>query len=185
MDETSGSTAIDGSGNGNNGTLTDIAFVSPGYNGTGGAYSFNGTSSKVIVRNSASLNPGSQDISITVHVNFTVLPGAVGDYDIVRKAGATYYKVEIAGTGQAACYFKGSVLGQLIFGPALNDGAWHTITCTKRSNSVTGTVDGQTASKSVMVGTITSGTKVVFSGKTTGTADLYRGRMDDVSITVG
>jgi hypothetical protein len=185
MDETSGTIAIDSSGHGNNGTLTNVAFVSPGYNGTGGAYSFNGTSSKVIVRNSASLNPGGQDISITVHVNFTVLPGSVGDYDIVRKAGPTSYKIEIAGTCQAACYFKGSTLGKLIFGPALNNGSWHTITCTKSSSSITGIVDGQSTSRSVTVGSISSGTKLVFGAKNMTTGDMYNGRMDEVSIAIG
>ena len=74
MDETSGTTAIDSSGNSNNGSLTGITFTSPGFDGTGGAYSFNGTSSKVLVPDSASLNPGSADVSITVHVKFTVKP---------------------------------------------------------------------------------------------------------------
>lgn len=187
MDETSGTTAYDNSGSGNNGALTDVTFVSPGFGGSGGAYSFNGTSSKVKVPNSTSLNPGSQDFTITVHVNFTALPGSVGDYDVVRKAASgTFYKIEISGKGQAVCLFKGTITkGKVAFGPALNDGSWHTITCTKASGSVTSTVDGQASSHAFTMGSISNSSPLMLSGKKTGTDDLYHGVMDEVSIDIG
>jgi hypothetical protein len=191
MDETSGSTAVDSSGQNNNGSLINVTFVSPGFDGTGGAYSFNGTSSQVSVPSSASLNPGTQAIDVTLHVKFTRLPGSVGDYDLVRKTGSgTFYKVEIGPKGQAVCLFKGtSGKGKVVFGPALNDGNWHTITCTRTGPSgqevVTAIVDGQSLAKSVIVGSISGKTPLIMSGQKTGTQDLYNGVMDEVSIAIG
>lgn len=192
MDETSGTTAYDSSGHNNDGSLTHITFVSPGFDGTGGAYSFDGTSSQVRVPSSASLNPGTQAITVTVHVKFTLLPGSVGDYDLVRKTGSgTFYKIEIGPKGQAVCLFKGTTgKGRVVFGPALNDGSWHTITCTRtwpstQGEVVTAIVDGQSSGKAASVGSISGPTPLVLSGKKTGTQDLYNGVMDEVSIAVG
>ena len=101
MDESSGQ-MVDSSGSGNVGTLRNITRVSPGYNGGGRAYSFNGSNSRVIIQNSSSLNPGSKTITITAHVKFTSRPSAsVGDYDLVRK-GSGIYKMEILGSGQGS-----------------------------------------------------------------------------------
>jgi hypothetical protein len=188
MDETSGITAIDASGNGNDGAYTDITYVSPGFDGSGGAYSFNGTSSKVLVPDASSLDPGTQDVSITVHVKFTVVPPAsVGDYDLVRKGTSNYYKVEIAGTGKARCQFHGTSNGAgLVLGSNLADGAWHTIVCTKTATSITGVVDGTiTKTKTVTIGSISNAVALSLGGKSKGSDDLYRGVMDEVSVTIG
>ena len=188
MDETSGTTATDSSSNHNDGTLHDVSFVTPGYNGSGGAYSFNGTSSKVLVANSSSLSPGSKDISISVNVNFTQNPSStVGDYDVVRKGSSTqFYKIEILGSGKAFCSFHGSSNnGHVTLAPVLNDGKWHKITCKKTSSSISGTIDGKTTTKSVTIGSISNTSSLVFSGKASGSGDLYNGLMDEVSITVG
>jgi hypothetical protein len=187
MDETSGTTAFDSSGNGNNGALTAVSFVSPGFDGTGGAYSFNGTSSKVLIPNSASLNPGTSNVSVTVHVEFTVIPPGSGDYDLLRKGKSIYYKIEIATSGQARCQFHGSTDGRgLVFGPNLADGRWHTITCMKTSTGITGVVDGTyTKSKTVTIGSITNTVALSLGGKAEGNEDQYRGVMDEVNIAVG
>lgn len=188
MDERSGGIASDDSGNANDGMLKDIAFVSPGDDGTPGAYGFNGTSSKVLVPNAASLNPGADNITVEVHVSFTVIPPAkVGDYDLMRKGTSNYYKVEIVGNGRARCQFHGTRSGAgLVFGPVLADGRWHTISCTKTATLIRGTVDGTaSATKNVAVGTITNSVPLSLGGKADGTQDLYNGSMDEVSITIG
>jgi hypothetical protein len=188
MDETSGTTAVDSSGNRNNGSNTNITYVTPGFNGSGGAYSYNGTTSKVIVPNAASLNPGTQNVSITIHVKFTVVPPpSVGDYDLVRKGTSNYYKVEITDTGKTRCQFHGTTNGAgVVFGPNLADGAWHTIVCTKTATSITGVVDGTfTKTKNITIGSITNSVALSLGCKSSGNDDLYRGLMDEVSITVG
>jgi hypothetical protein len=186
MDESSGQ-MIDSSGSGNHGTLQNVTRVSPGFNGSGRAYSFNGTSSRVVVPNTSSLNPGSQNLTITAHVNFTVVPPAsVGDYDLVRKQKVTgIYKMEILGTGQAFCKFKGTAGSVAVkAGPNLADGQWHTIVCRKTSSGATLTVDGASFSKSGSVGSISSTVALVLGGKPT-SGDWYKGVMDEVSIVTG
>lgn len=186
MDETSGTTASDASGLGNNGVDSHIIFVTPGFDGTGGAYSFNG-SSQVVTSNSPSLNPGIADIALTAHVNTSVLPGAVGDYDLIRKKkSAQIYKMEIIKTGQGYCQFKGTVANGVVKGgPNLVDGQWHTIVCTKTATQISLTVDGVTiATKTVTVGSISNTIGVYLGRKPDGT-DAYTGLMDEVSITIG
>ena len=82
MDETSGSTMNDSSGNNNNGSLTAVTLGLPGVSGT--AYGFNGTTSKAKVDSNSSLNPGGADILLTAHVKFTG-PFLDDSYDIIRK----------------------------------------------------------------------------------------------------
>lgn len=186
MDESSGQ-MIDSSGSGNHGTLQNVTRVTPGFNGSGRAYSFNGSSSRVSVPNSSSLNPGSQNITITAHVKFSSKPSAsVGDYDLVRKQKPNaVYKMEILGTGKAFCKFKGTGGNVAITaGPVLADNQWHTIVCRKTASQVTLTVDGSSFTKNGSAGSI-SNTIGVTLGSKPSPADQYKGVMDEVSIVVG
>ncbi len=182
MDESSGN-MIDSSGSGNHGTLQNITRVSPGYNGSGRAYRFNGSSSRVIVDNASSLNPGSKTITITAHVKFDSRPPAsVGDYDLVRK-GSGVYKMEILGSGQGYCHFSGSNGRQTIkAGPDLSDGRWHTLVCKKTSTGISLSVDGSTFSRSGNVGSITNPGPLVLGGKPSSSEDRYDGVLDEVRI---
>ena len=60
MDEQSGTTGFDSSGNGLNGTLTNVTLGLPGSSGAAGdyAFGFNGHSSKMIVPTSVDLVAG-------------------------------------------------------------------------------------------------------------------------------
>jgi hypothetical protein len=82
MDETSGSSMGDASGHGNVGTLKHIALGVPGFNGSRG-YGFDGKSSVILVPNKASLNAGTADLVVKVHVAFSKVPA--DDYDLIRK----------------------------------------------------------------------------------------------------
>jgi Concanavalin A-like lectin/glucanases superfamily len=185
MDEASGRMR-DASGSGNDGTLQNVARVSPGFNGHGRAYRFNGTNSRVIVPDAPSLDPGARNITVTVHVKTSGSPPpSVGDYDLIRK-GSGIYKMEIFGTGQGFCQFQGTG-GRMILkaGPNLADGRWHTITCRKTSSHIQLTVDGATWSKTGAAGPIASGAPLVLGGKPNGSGDWFRGVMDQVSIAFG
>jgi Concanavalin A-like lectin/glucanases superfamily len=172
------------------GTTTAITSV-PGTSGNG--YSFNGTSSIVVVRGDvADLNPGDANFSFTVHVRFSEVPA--GTYDLVRKGTSTtpggYYKAEIVGAaGPAArvgCHFKGSAGGgKRVAGGNLADGVWHTITCTRTATRIYTTIDGVAASKKVTAGTIANTSSLIIGAKTTSGGDRYKGDMDEVSISVG
>jgi hypothetical protein len=184
MDETSGTTMADSSGNGNNGTLHKVTLGVAGYVGT--AYAFNGQSSYVSVPNSTSLNPGSANIDISFALNTTSLP-SVGDYDLVRKGTfqVQEYKIELLQSGQISCVFRGSndhfnATG----GSGLNDGSWHHIQCIKTSSQVQLVIDGNVVkTTNGTVGSI-SNTYAANIGAYPG-SDWYKGKLDDVSIAIG
>ena len=186
MDETSGTTAMDATGNGHDGVDTNIVFVSPGYDGTGGAYAFNGAS-RVVIPDAPSLNPGSQDITLVAHVKTSTLPGSVGDYDLIRKkAAAQVYKMEILGTGTGYCQFKGTVASAAVKGgPNIVDGRWHTIVCTKTSSQVQLSVDGVVVATKVRTAGSISPPIALYLGRQPNGSDAYTGVMDEVSIVIG
>src|SRR5688572_23563268 len=181
MDESSGQ-MVDSSSSNNDGTLSNVTRVTPGYGGSSRAYSFNGSSSKVTVPNDSSLNPGSQNVTIKAHVKFSSRPSSsVGDYDLVRKQSnsAGTYKMEILLNGRAFCRFSGTNGGtNITAGPDLSDNRWHTITCRKTSSSIILTVDGSSFSKRVNVGSISSSIALYLGAKPPG-ADWYKGIMDE------
>jgi hypothetical protein len=186
MDETSGTTMVDASGHGNDGTLHDVTLGvggDPRFSGT--AYGFNGTSSYVVVPSSASLNPGSATLQIAFSMKTTTVPAA-GDYDLIRKGSSPSqeYKVELQPNGQVSCAFKGSAHYSVIqAGPDLHDGAWHRVICAKRPSTIAVTIDGATSKKSVKIGSISNTSRVVIGAHPN--SDYYKGTLDEVSITVG
>ena len=185
------SSMIDSSGHGNNGTTKNITSAA-GFFGKG--YHFNGSSSMVTVKSSNSLNPGSANIRLTVHVKFSKVPSkSVGDYDLIRKGLSSTsggdYKMEIfpnsdRSQAQAFCLFRGSSnTGLLHKGPNLADGKWHTISCYKTATSIQLTVDGTTFTKSVKIGSISNTAPLTLGAKSTG-GDWYLGDMDEVSVVI-
>jgi hypothetical protein len=186
-----GSNAQDSVGS-NNGTAQNVTF-----DGTSAFFGGASVNSRITVPYSATLSPGSQNVSATAEINTTAMPGTNSlDFDILRSArSGPYYKIELFpknGVGVALCFFKGSLNHkQLTGGPKLNDGAWHTITCTKTSNQITLTVDGVTVkSVTIQIGAITHKTGMPFalgykplSG--TGAEDYYIGRLRNASVNIG
>ncbi|MGZ4532438.1 MAG: LamG-like jellyroll fold domain-containing protein [Mycobacteriaceae bacterium] len=189
MDELTGTTMTDSSGYGNNGTLSNVALGLPGASGAPDdfAYGFNGSSSHVRVANPVSLAPGSADITITMTVKTSVMPGTGNaDFDMVVKGG---YKVEIypnAGIAQLRCKFNGSG-GRVVLRSSnvnLADGSWHVIQCSKTAGQVSLSIDGAVKSQNITIGTIKAG-KDLFIGQGTDANDHYNGVLDDVNIVVG
>src|SRR5580765_5630526 len=133
LDETSGKTAFDGSGNGNNGAISGpVTLGVAGHLNT--AYSFvpKGT---VIVPNASDLVPGTATITISYWLKATTLPccNAI-DYDMFTKGDGSskggQIKIEVQENGQGSCMFRGSGgKKQLQAGPNVVDGNWHQVTC--------------------------------------------------------
>jgi Concanavalin A-like lectin/glucanases superfamily len=184
MNETSGTTMVDSSGHGHNGTLHSVTLGASGFSGK--AYSFNGTSSYVSVPNSAGLNPGSANITISFYLSTTSLPKS-GDYDLVRKGAypAQNYKVELLPSGQIMCTFQGSSSRHnATGGSGLNNGAWHHIQCIKTASQIQTVIDGTVrATTNATVGSI-SNTSAADIGAHPG-SDWTKGKLDEVSITIG
>ena len=186
MDETSGALMHDAAGK-NDGTLFHVTVGLPGSTGT--AYGFNGSNSYVSVPSANDLNPGTANITLTVHLKTTAVPPpAPADYDLIRKG--TYaptiseYKMEFQHTGQVSCGFEGSAgYSELIAGPRLNDGHWHKVQCIKAPTAIQLVVDGKTYTQSANVGLITNTAPVVIGARPDG--DHYSGALDEVSIQIG
>ena len=68
----------DNSGNANDGTTFNIVT-------SGAGYFFDGATSKAVVPDSPTLNPGSADFSFSVQVQTSIVPDIGKDYDLVRK----------------------------------------------------------------------------------------------------
>jgi hypothetical protein len=185
MDETSGSTMHDAVGD-HDGTIHSVQLGVPGFRGT--AFGFNGNNSYVSVPSSNDLNPGSADLTLTIHMKTTTAP-ASPDWDLMRKgvyatAGGEW-KVEYQPSGQASCGFKGSSsYSELIAGPSLKDGNWHTVQCVKTASAIKLVVDGQTFTKSGGVGTISNAEPIVI-GSHAGSAEFFNGSLDEASIQIG
>lgn len=187
MNEAKGSTVmVDSSGNSNNGTLHNVTAGASGKVGT--AYSFGGSAVKsyVEVPASPSLNPGAAKINISVWFNTTSLPTS-GDYDLVRKGDypGQEYKIELLQGGIINCEFLGASAHVVLHGGSgLADGKWHHINCIAGPTGETLQLGGKAvASSATVVGSI-SNTVPVEIGAHPG-SDWYKGRLDEVQITVG
>jgi Concanavalin A-like lectin/glucanases superfamily len=186
MDETSGTTMADSSGNGNNGTLHNVTLGAAGKYGK--SYTFGGSKAKsyVEVPNAASLNPGSANITISFWLRTFSLPTS-GDFDLVRKGvfTAPEYKVELLQSGQIQCTFRGTTSNHnATGGSGLNNGAWHHVQCVKTGTQIETVIDGTVvATTNATVGSITN-TSAVEIGAYPG-SDWYKGKLDEMSITIG
>jgi hypothetical protein len=188
FDETSGTTAFDSSGNGNDGTAENVVM-------TGSGYEFNGTSSKVLVPTSDSLNPGTDVFSFSVTFRSSVAPGQGLDYDLMRKGLTTTsggeYKVEILqanGKSRALCVVKDSAKKalQIRGNTDLADGRVHTITCSRTATGLTVIVDGLAPrTKSGATGSISNSAPVSLGAKAEGGpgADWFNGELFEASVS--
>jgi hypothetical protein len=187
MDEPSGSSTMVDSAGQNNGTPNSVTLGQPSISGF--AYGFDGSSSYASAPSAASMNPGSANFSFTILLQTTgTPPPPPEDWDLSRKGDFTTpggeYKMEFQHSGQASCGFKGSTsYAELVAGPALNDGHWHTITCVKTSSDIELIVDGQTFATAATVGSISDSAPVVI-GSHPG-ADWYQGSLDEATISIG
>ncbi len=190
MNEASGSgQMLDESGNGNNGTPTDVTQ-------TGSTYVFNGSTSHVLVPDADSLDPQANDITLTarVMVNGTSLDD--DSYDVVRKGFVTTeggdYKMEIKRIkadptiGRLHCFFRGTQAS--VYKVAYRDivdGKWHTLQCVKTSTSVVAKVDGRSYTKTGSAGSIANASGVMVGAKQANPFDdVFDGSMDFVSIDI-
>lgn len=194
MDNDFGTTMTDSSGNGNDGTTYNVVTSGSGYN-------FDGGTSKVIVPDSPTLNPGAADFSFSVDVQFNDIPPQGSDYDLLRKGLRTEvggdYKIEIvygAGLAKAQCKVIDS-LGHAagLRGTAnLADNLHHTITCKKTANAVIMIVDGGRARKrSAVLGTISNTAPLTIGVREPNSpendlklGDWYKGLMRSATISV-
>lgn len=177
------STFHDTSGNGNTGHIGAGMSLSGSYSRFSGRG--NGT-----VPSSSTLNPGRRDFRWATKVMRTggyaapnlVQKGEYGDHP------ASQYKMEYH-DGTATCRVIGSN-GHRTVGLRvnLNDGFWHTISCTKHAFTLTINVDGRVLSHGgANVGSITNDKPLTIGGKAScpsGNCDRLTGYMDWVTVSL-
>jgi len=189
LDERSGSIAHDATGHGYDGAIKNMKLGVAGV--VGSAFEFNGTSSRILVNDAPGLRAGDLDIVATLRVSFTTVPSE--DYDLIRKGLSSSsggdWKMEIirsSGKAVAYCYWKGSKASKgKSGGPSLADGKWHTITCEKHATQVALVVDGQRYTSTTTIGRIDNTAQLSIGAKAGSGGDWYKGRMDEVSLTIG
>jgi hypothetical protein len=169
----------------NNGTPHGVGLDPSGF--AGAAYLFSG-SSWVSVPNAAALNPGSANVTISLHIKtIQPAPPTVEDWDLVRKGlytDGSEFKVEYYPSAQAGCAFGGSqgYSGEHPAGPRLDDGAWHTIQCRKTATGISTIVDGTTVySRTFAVGSIANSADVAIGARPG--SEYFQGSVDEIAIT--
>jgi hypothetical protein len=186
LDELSGTTAFDSSGQGHNGAISGP--VTLGVSGElNTAYSFV-PKSAIIVPDAPDLRPGMANVTISYWLNATTAP-STGDYDMFVKgeAGSSggQIKLEVQPNGQASCMFRGSAGSrQLQAGPDVIDGQWHQVICQRIGDQIIETVDGETHSLTKATGSITVTAPVRLGSHENG-GDWYRGVLDEVTYSIG
>jgi hypothetical protein len=189
MNETSGSTLVDSSGHGINGTIGSEVVKG------GGVHTFNylkpntppAHPGHLDTVNSSKLNPGTRDFSITIRAKWTEPFGNMIQKGQSGTAGG-YFKWQ-APKGIVQCLFRGSSGNAGVSSKtALNNGAWHVITCTRTATQVQMIVDGKvTATLKHATGNISNSKPLSIAGKTSCdqinvTCDYWVGQMDYVQI---
>lgn len=192
MDNDFGTTMADSSGNGNDGTMVNIVTSAAGY-------IFDGSSSMVIVPNSDTLVPGSQDFSYTVQFQTDRVPPVGTDYDLMRKGedgtpggGFKAELINVNGKAKAFCRINDSrgKSAALTGKTNLADGVLHTITCKRKGTTMTLKVDALTTLKKpgITIKSITNTSELTLGAKSsTGTGvenDWYTGSMRSASISI-
>jgi hypothetical protein len=106
----SGTTINDLSGNGRNGTMSNISFTSP-------YFTYNGTSSQVTIADNALLEPGSGSWTMEVWVNQSVSGGDVvlGKFDNGGLAQDVSYSIRTTGTAYYSQIGSGSGSGPTLY----------------------------------------------------------------------
>lgn len=189
MDERAGATTmVDATAYGNHGALRNVL---TGQTGAAGYSYYFQPNSIATVPNSASLNPGSRDFTLTENIRTNA---RVTNWNVTQKGYSVspggQYKIEIrhrggGAAGQVACVFRGSV-GKVVLvnGPDVTDDRWHHIVCAKHATSVALQVDFGTIYRAYRtVGSISNTEPLTIGSKAPGD-DQYIGRIDEVGLVV-
>lgn len=187
----SGTTVPDKSGFGNKGTAHHISL-------SGGAYSFNGTNSYIQTPASPTINPGSAAFSYSVTIKIPTTTTFSHDLSLVRRGSwkftGPYYKMEMihkkaTGNMRLVCALRdtaGAHATVSTSGNTLNDGQWHTLTCSKAANAISLTKDGHVHTKRVTLGNLSSKRPLTFGAEQVGPTrflEHFPGLMDEIVLT--
>lgn len=166
----------------NDGRTIDVKVV----NGWGrNGYKFNGSTSRVVVPDHASLDPGRQPIRITTYAKFRFLPAST-NYVLLAKGGVSdrHYKVLINSEGRAVCAFQGGIRGASVHSRRLAKRKRHQIVCGKVDRRIWIRVDGLKAIEKVRVGPIFNARRLLLGAGYNG-GSHFKGGLDETTIEIG
>ncbi|HJV66231.1 MAG TPA: Ig-like domain-containing protein [Geomonas sp.] len=178
FNEGTGTTVADKSGNGNNGTLSNTTWTTGKY---GNALSFNGTSSKVTINDSASLH-----LSSGMTLEAWVLPTRISTawQDVIYKGADIYYLEATSPYSSApggSVKINGTSYGA--FAPsALTANTWAHLAVTYDGSTVRLYVNGALVSSRSMSGTIGSSTYPLQIGGDSLYGEWFSGKIDEVRV---
>jgi chitodextrinase len=175
MNQSSGTTLQDLSGNGNTGTLVNNPLWTAGKYGN--ALSFNGSSQRVDVANSASLRL-TTGMTLSAWIKPTVVTPAWRD--VIMKGQDEYYLVGTSSSGGVPA--TGGTYTTALYGPAVTANTWSYVAATYDGASLKLYVNGvQVASRS-QTGAIKISTGKVGIGGDGFWGQYFNGLIDDVRI---
>ena len=197
LDDGSGQTATDSSGNGLDGTLKDAAWRSPGYDGTGGCIELD-RGGFVDLGNPKALDFGTGNWTVTAWVNTTITGTAETDRGTIYakggdNGGGHRYTICVGETqnGRVTLTCDDDVTKvQATSTTVVNDGEWHLVTGMREGTTIRvatdGVFDGQntvaathnlkgTSQHNAYIGVITNHTDSSVFKK-------YKGLIDDVRV---
>ena len=183
FDEGSGTTVSDASGSGNNGTVSGTSWTTSGKNG--GALSFNGTTSRVTVPDSASLHLTTA-MTLEAWVNPTTVTKAWRD--VIYKGNDNYYLEATSSTGSipAAVPDGGGIIGGVgkdAFGTtAITASTWTHLAATYDGTTVRLFVNGTQVATKAAAGSITTSTNPLQIGGDSIYGQFFSGLIDDVRV---
>ena len=167
--------------------------------GTGRGYRFNGKSSRIIVRDSRSLDPRAARFAFGVTIVIRKPPAEGESYDVLRKGLAStkggHYKLEITREGDAArarCLVRDTERNAASIAARrdLADGKRHTITCSKTSRGVSVRIDRRPrrTERVPFLGSVSNANRLGLGGKAESKAttgfDWLKGRIDNAWVRV-
>jgi PKD repeat protein len=172
----SGTTVADGSGNGNNGTITAATWITTGK--FGNALSFNGTSARVTINDSPSLH-----LSTGMTLEAWVYPTASGKWrDVIYKINDVYY-LESSSSQSSRPAAGGTFANPEVFGTAaLALNTWSHLAATYDGATLRLYVNGTQVDSRAQTGTIQSSTSALSIGGDSLYGQYFAGRIDEVRI---
>ena len=182
FNELSGNTAYDTSGNGNNGTLTNVTHTSLTGGYFGASLVFNGSNSWVTVNDSPSL-----DLNKAVTIEAWVCPSErmTGWRTIVNKESSTngsYYLYANTTNGKPAA--EVSVSGeQILYGSStVPDNAWTHVAMTYDGSTQRIFIGGQQVASRSLSGAIVTSSSPLRIGGNSIWGEYFKGRIDEIRI---
>jgi hypothetical protein len=185
--------ADDTTGHDNDGTLHNVRT-------TGTAYQFNPTTSYIRATATTSINPGRSNYSYAVSINIPTSTVFTHEFSLVRRGSSKFvgpfYKMEMvfnrtSHNMRLVCAFRDSTRAHASVstsGNTLNDGQWHTLTCTKTGKTISLTKDGVVHAKPAVLGNLSSTQPLFFGAEQVGPTTFWEhfpGRMKNITITKG